>query len=52
MLKYNQQLIQAILWDSPPIAKIVNVKVIRMHRANPIFSVRHVRCRFNRLSSV
>jgi hypothetical protein len=29
MLKYNQQLIQAVLWDSPPIAKIVNVKVIK-----------------------
>jgi hypothetical protein len=49
MLKYNRHLIQTVPWDRPPIAKIVDVKVIRMHRAIPIFSVMHVRCRFDRL---
>jgi glutathione-independent formaldehyde dehydrogenase len=28
VLKYNRQLMQAILWDRLPIAEIVNVKVI------------------------
>ena len=33
MLKYNRQLMQAILWDRLPIAKIVNVKVISLEQA-------------------
>jgi glutathione-independent formaldehyde dehydrogenase len=31
--KYNRQLMQAILWDRLPIAKIVNVKVIGLEQA-------------------
>jgi len=33
VLKYNRQLMQAILWDRLPIAKIVNVKVISLEQA-------------------
>jgi glutathione-independent formaldehyde dehydrogenase len=33
VLKYNRQLMQAILWDKLPIAKIVNVKVIDIEQA-------------------
>jgi glutathione-independent formaldehyde dehydrogenase len=33
VLKYNRQLMQAILWDRLPIAKIVNVKVIKLEQA-------------------
>src|SRR6202161_2714077 len=33
VLKYNRQLMQAILWDRLPIAKIVNVKVITLEQA-------------------
>jgi glutathione-independent formaldehyde dehydrogenase len=33
VLKYNRQLMQAILWDRLPIAKIVNVKVITLDQA-------------------
>jgi glutathione-independent formaldehyde dehydrogenase len=33
VLKYNRQLMQAILWDRLPIAKIVNVKVIKLDQA-------------------
>jgi glutathione-independent formaldehyde dehydrogenase len=33
VLKYNRQLMQAILWDKLPIAKIVNVKVIDLEQA-------------------
>src|SRR5437667_6469083 len=33
VLKYNRQLMQAILWDRLPIAKIVNVKVIGLEQA-------------------
>src|SRR5437660_3856790 len=33
VLKYNRQLMQAILWDRLPIAKIVNVKVIDLEQA-------------------
>src|ERR1700736_161786 len=33
VLKYNRQLMQAILWDKLPIAKIVNVKVISLDQA-------------------
>ena len=33
MLKYNRQLMQAILWNKLPIAKIVNVKVINLDQA-------------------
>jgi glutathione-independent formaldehyde dehydrogenase len=33
VLKYNRQLMQAILWDRLPIAKIVNVKVISLDQA-------------------
>src|SRR5712672_3403563 len=33
VLKYNRQLMQAILWDRLPIAKIVNVKVIELEQA-------------------
>jgi len=33
VLKYNRQLMQAILWDRLPIAKIVNVKVINLEQA-------------------
>ena len=33
VLKYNHQLMQAILWDKLPIAKIVNVKVIKLNQA-------------------
>src|SRR6202043_258523 len=32
VLKYNRQLMQAILWDKLPIAKIVNVKVIDLEQ--------------------
>src|SRR6201993_248756 len=32
VLKYNRQLMQAILWDRLPIAKIVNVKVITLEQ--------------------
>jgi len=33
VLKYNRQLMQAILWERLPIAKIVNVKVISLEQA-------------------
>jgi glutathione-independent formaldehyde dehydrogenase len=33
VLKYNRQLMQAILWNKLPIAKIVNVKVINLEEA-------------------
>ena len=33
MLRYNRQLLQAILWDRLPIAKIVNAKVISLDAA-------------------
>src|SRR3981081_2864924 len=33
VLKYNRQLMQAILWDRLPIAKIVNVNVISLDQA-------------------
>src|ERR1700681_3577518 len=33
VLKYNRQLMQAILWDRLPIAKMVNVKVISLDQA-------------------
>jgi glutathione-independent formaldehyde dehydrogenase len=33
VLKYNRQLMQAILWDRLPIAEIVNVKVITLDEA-------------------
>src|ERR1700752_1721912 len=33
VLKYNRQLMQAILWDRLPIAKIVNVKLISLEQA-------------------
>src|SRR6266436_3223906 len=33
VLKYNRQLMQAILWDRLPIAEIVNVKVINLDQA-------------------
>jgi glutathione-independent formaldehyde dehydrogenase len=33
VLKYNRQLMQAILWDRLPIAKIVNAKVISLDQA-------------------
>ena len=33
MLRYNRQLLQAILWDRLPIAKIVNAKVITLDEA-------------------
>ena len=33
MLKYNRNLMQAILFDRLPIAKIVNVEVISLDRA-------------------
>src|ERR1700726_2222283 len=33
VLKYNRQLMQAILWDRLPIPKIVNVKVIHLEQA-------------------
>jgi glutathione-independent formaldehyde dehydrogenase len=33
VLKYNRQLMQAILWDRLPIAEIVNVKVIDLEQA-------------------
>src|SRR5258708_6933492 len=33
VLKYNRQLMQAILWDRLPIAEIVNVKVISLEQA-------------------
>ena len=33
MLRYNRQLLQAILWDRLPIAKIVNAKVITLDAA-------------------
>src|ERR1700685_767344 len=33
VLKYNRQLMQAILWDKLPIAEIVNVKVIGLEQA-------------------
>src|SRR4029079_10715485 len=33
VLKYNRQLMQAILWDKLPIAEIVNVKVIELDQA-------------------
>ena len=33
VLKYNRQLMQAILWDRLPIAEIVNVKVITLDQA-------------------
>jgi glutathione-independent formaldehyde dehydrogenase len=33
VLKYNRQLMQAILWDRLPIANIVNVKVISLEQA-------------------
>src|SRR6267378_2759078 len=33
VLKYNRQLMQAILWDKLPIARIVNVKVIDLEQA-------------------
>ena len=33
VLKYNRQLMQAILWDRLPIAKIVNAKVITLDQA-------------------
>ena len=33
VLKYNRQLMQAILWGRLPIGKIVNVKVISLDRA-------------------
>jgi glutathione-independent formaldehyde dehydrogenase len=33
VLKYNRQLMQAILWDRLPIAEIVNVKVITLEEA-------------------
>jgi glutathione-independent formaldehyde dehydrogenase len=33
VLKYNRQLMQAILWGRLPIAEIVNVKVISLDRA-------------------
>jgi glutathione-independent formaldehyde dehydrogenase len=33
VLKYNRQLMQAILWNKLPIAKIVNVKVISLEQA-------------------
>lgn len=33
VLNYNRQLMQAILWDRLPIAKIVNVKVITLDQA-------------------
>src|ERR1700752_4092987 len=33
VLKYNRQLMQAILWDRLPIAEIVNVKVIGLEQA-------------------
>jgi glutathione-independent formaldehyde dehydrogenase len=33
VLKYNRQLMQAILWERLPIAEIVNVKVITLDEA-------------------
>ena len=33
MLRYNRQLLQAILWDRLPIAKIVNAKVVTLDAA-------------------
>jgi glutathione-independent formaldehyde dehydrogenase len=33
VLKYNRQLMQAILWDRLPIGNIVNVKVISLDQA-------------------
>jgi glutathione-independent formaldehyde dehydrogenase len=33
VLKYNRQLMQAILWDRLPIVKIVNVEVIGLEQA-------------------
>ena len=33
VLKYSRQLMHAILWDRPPIAKIVNVNVISLDQA-------------------
>src|SRR5437763_16090746 len=33
VLRYNRQLLQAILWDRLPIAKIVNAKVITLDEA-------------------
>jgi glutathione-independent formaldehyde dehydrogenase len=33
VLKYNRQLMQAILWDKLPIAEAVNVKVIKLDQA-------------------
>jgi threonine dehydrogenase-like Zn-dependent dehydrogenase len=33
VLKYNRSLMQAILWDRVPIAKIVNVQVISLEEA-------------------
>ena len=33
VIKYNRQLMQAILWDRLPIAQIVNVKVINLDQA-------------------
>ena len=33
MLKYNRQLMQAILWDRLPIADIVNVTVVSLDQA-------------------
>jgi glutathione-independent formaldehyde dehydrogenase len=33
VLRYNRQLLQAILWDRLPIAKIVNAKVITLDAA-------------------
>ena len=33
VLKYNRQLMQAILWNRLPIGKIVNVKVISLDQA-------------------
>jgi glutathione-independent formaldehyde dehydrogenase len=33
VLKYNRQLMQAILWDKLPIAEVVNVKVIKLDQA-------------------
>jgi glutathione-independent formaldehyde dehydrogenase len=33
VLKYNRQLMQAILWNKLPIAKIVNVRIINLEQA-------------------
>jgi glutathione-independent formaldehyde dehydrogenase len=33
VLRYNRQLMEAILWDRLPIAKVVNVKVISLDQA-------------------